>query len=127
MINSNYSIINCHTAMLSPHFSSMTDEEFKKLPSLTNAVESHNQLSKTSKLEILNSAMLTTYKIYTAATLEHMTRLEGLSTSYDHRSDAARIKKNKAVQKSRSKQKSQLSNDDDDGPPNKRRHIQSSM
>lgn len=113
--------------MLSPNFSSMTDEEFKTLPSSTNAVESHNRLSKISKLEILNSAILTTYKIDMAATLEHMARLEGLSTSYDDRSDAARIKKSKAVQKSHSKRKSQLSNDDDDGPPDKRRHIQSSM
>jgi len=103
----------------------MTNEEFETLPSSTNAVESHNRLSKISKPEILKAAMLTTYKIDMAAALEHIARLEGLSTSYDDRSDTARIKKNKAVQKSRLKRKLRIDNDND-GPPDKRRHIQSS-
>ena len=110
--------------MLSSHFSTMTNEQFKTLPNSTNAVESHNRLSKTPKPEILSAAMLTTYKVDMAAALEHMARLEGLSTSYEERSDATRIKKNKAVQKSRSKRK--LQTNDDDGPSDKSRHFQSS-
>ena len=47
--------------MLSSHFATMTDEQFNVLPNSTNAVESHNRLSKLSQPEILNAAMLTTY------------------------------------------------------------------
>lgn len=111
--------------MLSPHFSTMTDEQFTNLPNSTNAVESHNRLSKISKPEILHAAMLTTYKVDMAAALEHMARMEGLPTSYDEGSDAARAKKNKAVQRSRSKRKLQ-NIDNDDGPPDKNKHFQSS-
>lgn len=65
--------------MLSHHFSAMSEEEFKSLPTSTNAVESHNQLSKVDKPEILSVALLTTYKIDMASALEPMARNEGLS------------------------------------------------
>lgn len=108
--------------MLSPHFSAMTDEQFQNIPNSTNAVESHNRLSKLSKPEILCAALLTTYKVDMAAALEHMARLEGLPTSYEDTTDDARAKKNKAVQRSRSKRKLQYN--DDDGPPDKNKHFQ---
>ena len=69
--------------MLSPHFSAMTDEKFQNIPNSTNAVESHNRLSKLSKPEVLCAALLTTYKVDMEAALEHMARLEGLPTSYE--------------------------------------------
>ena len=112
--------------MLSSHFATMTDEQFNVLPNSTNAVESHNRLSKLSQPEILNAAMLTTYKVDMVAALEHMARMEGLPTSYGDSSDATRIKKNKTIQRSRSKRKLQNNNDDDDGPPDKNKHFQSS-
>ena len=47
--------------MLSPHFSTMSEQEFTSLPTSTIAVESHNRLSKHDKAEILCVALLTTY------------------------------------------------------------------
>lgn len=44
-----------------------------------NAVESHNRLPKKQQPDILKVAMLTTYKVYMASTLEHIARLEGVS------------------------------------------------
>ena len=109
--------------MLSPHFSAMSEEQFMHLPSTTNAVESHNRLSKMSNPEILRVAMLTTYKVDMAMALEYMAGKEGLSTSYDGRSDEARLKKNKAVQKSRLKRKLQDDNEVE-GPPDKHKDFQ---
>lgn len=108
-------------AMLSPHFSTMIDEQFQNIPNSTNAVESHNCLSKLSKLEIHCAALLTTYKVDMAA-LEHMARLEGLPTSYEDTTNDACAKKTKAVQRSCSKQKLQYN--DEDGPPDKNKHFQ---
>ena len=54
--------------MLSNHFSTMSKEEFNDLPTLTNAVESHNQLSKVNKPDIFCVTLLTTYKIDMAST-----------------------------------------------------------
>ena len=111
--------------MLSPHFSAMTDERFQNIPNSTNAVESHNRLSKLSKPEVLCAALLTTYKVDMVAALEHMARLEGLPTSYEDATNDTRAKKNKAVQRSCVKRKLQLS-DNDDGPPDKHKHFQTS-
>ena len=111
--------------MLSPHFSAMTEEQFQNIPTSTNAVESHNRLSKLSKPEVLCAALLTTYKVDMAAALEHMARLEGLPTSYEDATNDTHAKKNKAVQRSRVKRKLQLS-DNDDGPPDKHKHFQTS-
>lgn len=58
----------------------MSEEQFHKLPSTTNAVESHIRLSKTGKPEILRVAMLTTYKVDMAMALEHMAAREGIQT-----------------------------------------------
>lgn len=91
--------------MLSHHFSAMDEEEFKRLPTSTNVVESHNRLSKINKLEILCVALLTTYKIDMASALEHMARTEELSTDYTERNDEYRMKNIRAVQKCRAKRK----------------------
>ena len=48
----------------------MSEEQFRKLPTTTNAVESHNRLSKTEYPEILRAAMLSTYKINMSVALE---------------------------------------------------------
>ena len=69
--------------MLSHHFSTMSEEHFQKLPSTTNAVESHNRLSKIGKPEILRVAMLTTYKVDMAMALEHMAAKEGIFTALE--------------------------------------------
>ena len=92
--------------MLSPHFSKMTEEEFTSLPTSTNAVKSHNRLSKHDRAEILSVALLTTYKIDMATVLEHMARNEGLSTSYTENSAEQQKKNSNAVRKSRQKEKS---------------------
>lgn len=85
--------------MLSHHFSNMSEEEFQQLPSTTNAVESHNRLSKTGKPEMLRVAMLTTYKVDMAMALEHMAAREGILTGR--------------------KQPHKREHDDDEGPPDK--------
>ena len=86
-------MIRClYTAMLSHHFSTMS-EQFNSLPTSTNAVESYNQLSKVNKPEILCVALLTTYKIDMASALEHMARSDGLSTDYSERNDEYRLRK----------------------------------
>ena len=89
--------------MLSRHFSTMSEEQFQELPSTTNAVESHNRLSKTGKPEILRVAMLTTYKVDMAMALEHMAARQGIQTSYHT--------------PSKSKKKRERSSDE--GPPDK--------
>ena len=98
--------------MLSHHFSDMTQEQFKQLPTTTNAVESHNRLSKSGHPEILRIAMLSTYKIDMAATLEHMAKNDGISTSYgDTNAEIKRKRKRKQ---------------EDEGPPDKRKHFKTS-
>jgi hypothetical protein len=69
--------------MLNQHFAVMSEDQFMSLPDTTNAVESHNRLSKADKLELFRVSMLTTYKIDMAVTLEHMARSDGIQTSYD--------------------------------------------
>ena len=79
--------------MLSPHFSDMSEEQFCNLPMTTNAVESHNRLSKIDKPEILRVAMLTTYKIDMSVALEHMARCDGMQTSYEDTNEEAKGRK----------------------------------
>ncbi len=56
---------------------------FKDLPDTTNAVESHNRVSKGRSPDILGVAMMATYKVDFAAVLEHLARTKGIPTSYD--------------------------------------------
>ena len=75
----------------------MPKERFNALPSSTNAVESHNRLSKKQHPEIL----------------KHIARLEGVSSSYG------------ITQGSKRKRKENF--DEDDRPPDKRRHFSTGM
>lgn len=94
----------------------MSEEEFTSLPTFTNAVESHNRLSKHDKAEILCVALFTTYKIDMTAAIEHMTRSEGLSISYTESNDVQRKKNSSAVRKSPLKRGLEREGDND-GPP----------
>ena len=109
--------------MLSHHFSEMSEEQFLKLPKTTNAVESHNRLSKVGKPEILRVAMLTTYKIDMAVALEHMAKCDGMKTSYDDTNEEMKTRGGKAAKKARAKRKIEKS--DDEGPPDKNKHFES--
>ena len=64
-------------------------------------------------------ALLTTYKMDMATTLEHMARIEALSTSYSENNDDNRMKNNKAVRKSHAKRN--LQNEDDEEAPDKQK------
>jgi hypothetical protein len=106
-----------HAGMLSPHFSDMSEERFRSLPNTTNAVESHNRLSKVDRPEILRIAMLTTYKVDMSVALEHMARSEGMLTSYDDTNEEAKGRKSKAHRKRK------LESGDGEGPPDKSKHF----
>ena len=99
-----------HVGMLSQHFADMDAEDFLRLPTSTNAVESHNRLSKVDRPEILRVAMLTTYKVDMSVALEHMAKCEGMQTSYEDTS----VEK----QKRKDNRKRRLQSDDE-GPPDK--------
>ena len=103
--------------MLSHHFSTMDGDQFIKLPTSTNAVESHNRLSKVQKPEILRVAMLTTYKVDMAMALEHMARRDGMTTSYDDTSEEAKLR-------NATKRAKRKIEEGDDGPPDKNKDFQ---
>ena len=68
----------------------MSRQLFDKLPSSTNAVESYNQIGKSTHRQPLKAAMMATYKKDTAKlTLEIMARRQGLATSYNDQSASA--------------------------------------
>ena len=95
----------------------MSEEQFRKLPTTTNAVESHNRLSKTEYPEILRVAMLSTYKIDMSVALEHMAKSKGMATSYEDTNAEA---------KKRRKRKIKSDEDgNDEGPPDKKKHFES--
>ncbi len=112
--------------MLSHHFSDMSEEQFLKLPKTTNAVESHNRLSKVDKPEILRIAMLTTYKVDMSVALEHMARCEGMKTSYEDTNEERKEKKPKVASRTRTARgkRRMESNDTDEGPPDKSTHFE---
>ena len=51
---------------------SKANHAFDDIPSDTNAVESHNRVSKGSAPDVLKVALMTTYKVDMAAALEHL-------------------------------------------------------
>ena len=57
--------------MLSGMFSKMGSSLFASLPTYTNTVEAYNRISKSSTPELLNIALLMTYKEDMLAVLEH--------------------------------------------------------
>lgn len=67
--------------MLSSAFADMKTSTFQKLPNSINAVESYNRLCKGATPDILNVAMMTTYKLDMAAALQHLAITNGMSVS----------------------------------------------
>lgn len=105
--------------MLSSACSKMPKSTFDRLPSSTNAVESHNRLCKGSTPDSLNVAMMATYKLDMAATLQHLAATEGVSTSYECQTPEARSRRASAQNKARNKRQYDEINDAE-GPPDKK-------
>ena len=107
--------------MLSSCFS--TNRAFDEIPSDTNAVESHNRVSKGSAPDVLKVALMTTYKIDMAAALEHLAQGNNIPTSYENLTPEARSRRTATANKARSRKRARI--DDGDGPPDKRSNFQS--
>ena len=103
--------------MLTACHATMDKNIFERLPSSTNAVESHNCLSKQRDPNILKVALMSTYKIDMANALEHIACMKGISTSYMDTSLAAREKRNKAANATRAKKRSR--EEESEGPIDK--------
>ena len=86
----------------------------------TNAVESHNRLSKSTTVDPLDVAMLSTYKTDMVAALRHLASLRGLKTTYEDLSEAERLKRSTRANKTRRKRRGE---DDGDGPPDKKKNF----
>ena len=108
--------------MLSSCFS--TNGAFDEIPSDTNAVESHNRISKGTNPDILKVALMTTYKVDMVAALEHLAQSNNIPTSYEDLTPEARSRHATTANKARSRKRARI--DDGDGPPDKRSHFQSS-
>ena len=103
--------------MLSGVYSKMGTDTFSRMPTSTNAVEAYNRVSKSGSTEPLNVAMLGTYKYDMPATLEHVARQKGISTSYEDMSvDAQR---RRAQKQNLARRKRRARDDDAEGPPDK--------
>ena len=66
--NPGYCFDNCYLLLIALEIlpachAAMDKDIFDRLPSSTNAVESHNRLSKRSKPNVLRVALISTYKI----------------------------------------------------------------
>ena len=118
-----YELVVVFTEMLCSCLSS--NAVFDALPDTTNAVESHNRASKGHNPDILKVALMNTYKIDMKASLEHLARSKGISTSYEDLSPAARAKRSGVANKARSRRRAR--EDDGDGPPDKRRDLGKGM
>ena len=94
-----------------------TSTVFDKIPNITNAVESHNRCSKGSSPDILNVALMSTYKIDMAAALEHLAKSKGIATGYEDLSLASRATRTKVSNKARYRKRA--ASDDAEGPPDK--------
>ena len=79
----------CHTAM--------DKETVNRLPSSTNAVKSHNRLSKGTTTDVLRVAMMSTYRIDMSNALEHIARGKGVSTTYEDLTPTSKENRRKAI------------------------------
>ena len=104
--------------MLTANHSVINKDLFDRLPTTTNAVESHNCLSKNGKLDILRVAMMSTYKIDMSNALECLARMQGISTSYVHTTKPTATKR---------KHKVLTDNEEENGPPDKHRDFNEGM
>ncbi len=92
------------------------NDAFQDIPDTTNAVESHNCVSKGRYPDILGVAMMATYKVNYAAALEHLARTKGIPTSFDDLTPPAHVKRTKVANTSRNRKRA---GDDSDRPPDK--------
>ena len=106
--------------MLASCCSEMNETTFSSTPSTTNAVESHNHCSKSDKPDILKVPIMPTYKIDMAATLDHLAASQGIRTSYESLSPAARASRSIKANKTHQKKRSRHSDVDQDEPPDKK-------
>ena len=95
----------------------MDEDRFDRLPSSTNAVESHNRLSKGSNPDVLWVALMSTYKIDMSSALEHVASGKGVSTSYEDLTVGSKENRRKMVNAARAKKR--LHEEESDGPPDK--------
>ena len=76
--------------MLSSAFADMETSTFRRLPISKNVVESYNRLCKGATPDVLNVAMMTTYKLDMAAALQHLAVTNGMSVAYKQQTPQAR-------------------------------------
>lgn len=112
------------TEKLTPNHSQMDKETFNSLPSSTNAVESHNRLSKSEHAQILKVAMMGTYRKDMSTSLELMAQSRGLPTTYDDLTESARVKRSRQQSASRRKRLRQDPEDNPEGPPDSKKAFQ---
>lgn len=118
-------IIICYeikfTDMLSASVGSMKPTTFAALPSSTNAVESLHRGAKGKQADVLRVALMSTYKVDMASTLEYIAATKHIPTSYERLTPSVRKQRAKVAEKARVKRMRE--DDDVDGPPDKRRHF----
>ena len=100
------------------------NKALRKAPSTTNAVESHNRVSKGTSPNILSVAMMTTYRVDMSAALEHLPSSQGIPTSYEL-TPTTRAKCFKTDNKARSRKRA--GNTNRDGPPDKHHDFKKDM
>ena len=105
--------------MLSPVYPTMDKDRFEFLPESTNAVEAYNRLSKTGKVpRPLSVVLISLYKKDMVAILQYLAETEGMATTYDDRTPAAR--KKRAVKANAARRKRRCHVEDDAlGPPDR--------
>ena len=106
--------------MLSSATSSMDAATFKSLPSSTNAVESLHRATKQKCRDVLKVALMTTYKVDMACALEHIAARNMIPTSYEFLTPEVKAARAKRSNRARAKRLRDISNYDDEGPPDKR-------
>lgn len=106
-----------HLEMLTSCHTDMDKELFDKLSKSTNAVESHNRLSKKRDPDILKVALIATHRIDMASALEHIAASKGNTSSYVDMSTAAREQQANIANKARACKR--LKDNDSEGPPDK--------
>ena len=109
------------TDMLPSSVGSMKPSTFSALPSSTNAVESLHRGAKGKHADVLKVALMSTYKVEMASTLEYIAATKNIPTSYEKLTPSVRNQRAKVAERARVKRMRE--DDDMDGPPDKRRHF----
>lgn len=98
----------------------MDPQQFARLPSSTNAVESYNRFGKSTHPLPLKEAMMATYKEDMVKAFEVIARNKGLPVSYEKQSVEARAHRADKQSKARLKRFTDM-RDDPEGPPDTRK------